>query len=228
MDLHDYVVQIRRGTKRITLQRYLISKIAYGLDFSEVELAALFHNQLWLTAKATTDVSFNTKFGSDLESVSKILSKANFSRGLTDGSRTNCREALLALTWDFLYPKRNVSTIGAKLVNSIYTRWREPEGVETNRLPPEKYIGKGYRDKGTAQRPEYDANPSWQEVASAWENAVRQLKETIDEAERTEGIHEQLKLAEKLKERLERVQKLSSAGRNLKPTEITPEEKSKR
>lgn len=214
MNLHNYIVQIRRGTKRITLQRFLISKIAYKKDFSEIELAALFHNQLWLSTKAATDRDFEKKFGSDLESINKILTKINFSRGLSEGSLANFRKALLALSWDFLFPKRNISTIEAQLRNSIYTRWREPEGVEVSRLPPEKYIGKGYRDKGTAQRPEYDANPAWQEVASASANLERNLEEAINAIKEEDDLKTRLQKLERVQSELNRLKKITSARRN--------------
>lgn len=214
MNLNNYLVQIRRGTKRITLQRFLISKIVYGMEFSEIELAALFHNQLWLSAKATTDSDFKRKFGEDLESISEILREANFSRGLTPGSLANCRRRLLALSWDFPFPKRNVSTVETKLRNAIVLRWRKPEGVEIKRLPPEKYIGKGYRDKGTAKRPEFDGNPAWQEVASATANLTRQIKELINEAERTESNINKAKLLKKIQDLQQLERRISSYSRN--------------
>lgn len=166
MNLQHYIVQIRKGTKRITLQRFLCSKIAYGLDFSEVELAAFYHNQLWLQTKCLTDVDFQKRFASDLELLTELLKRANFSRGLTEGAVRTVRKAMLAEPWDFLYPQRNLPQIETQLQNSIITKWRRPEGVLTKTLPPEKHIGKGYRDHGTAQRPHLDASPPWQEVGS--------------------------------------------------------------
>jgi len=166
VNLHLYIVQIRKGTKRITLQRFLCSKIAYGQDFSEVELAALYHNQLWLQTKCLTDVDFKNSYGGDLEFLTELLKKANFSRGLSEGTVRTVRRAMLAAPWDFLYPQRNLPQIEFQLQNSIITKWRRPEGVLTKTLPPEKHIGKGYRDHGTAKRPHLDASPSWQDVGS--------------------------------------------------------------
>lgn len=213
----NFVVHIRKGTKRITLQRLLISKIVYGQEFSELELAALFHNQLWLDAKATTDRDFQRKFGEDLESITKILREVNFSRGLTPGSLANCRNKLLALSWDFPFPRRNISTVEAQLRNAIYTKWRKPQGIEVKRLPPEKYIGKGYRDKGTAQRPEYDGNPAWQEVASASANLQRNLEEKLDAVQRMDGKEdfiEQINKLEELRQAVAALDKFNSRTRN--------------
>lgn len=219
--LETHIVQIRKGTKRITLQRFLTSKIAYkGEDFTEIELAAMFHNQLWLQTKCQTDRNFNQKFGTDLESLSKILRTSNFSRGLTSGSITSMRKQLLALTWDFLIPQRNFSTVESRVKNSIITKWRKPQGVPTKELPPEKYIGKGYRDKGTARNPSTDANPEWQEVASVAANLEREINELRDyilEEERTalEKIRASSRIL-KLGQKYERVLASSRNSRNAK------------
>lgn len=174
MNLNNYVVQIHRRTKRITLQRFLVSKIAYGKDFSLVELAAIFHNQLWLQMKCSTDIHFREKFGDSLEELAKILKSCNFSRGLTPGATSKMRQQLLAQEWDFLIPQRNLPNLEAQLRNSITTKWRKPEGVEINKLPPKSFIGKGYRDHGTAPSPEKDGSPSWQEVGSEFSNLERE------------------------------------------------------
>jgi len=179
MNLHDYVVHIRRSTKRITLQRFLISKIAYGKDFSLIELAALFHNQLWLQTKCHTDIHFKEKFGKSLEELAKILKECNFSRGLQSSAIKSVRTKVLALEGDFLIPQRNLPNLEAQLRNSIYTKWRRPQGVENSKLPPKKHIGRGYRDHGTAPKPEIDGSPSWQEVGSEFSNLEREDTENL-------------------------------------------------
>lgn len=179
MNLNNYIVQIHRRTKRITLQRFLVSKIAYGKDFSLIELAALFHNQLWLQTKCQTDVHFREKFGKSLEELAIILKECNFSRGLQKGTTDRMRNRVLALEWDFLIPQRNLPNLEAQLRNSITTKWRKQEGVEINKLPPKSFIGKGYRDHGTAPAPEKDGSPSWQEVGSEFSNLEREDTENL-------------------------------------------------
>lgn len=179
MNLNDYVVHIRRSTKRITLQRFLVSKIAYGRDFSLIELAALFHNQLWLQTKCQTDIHFKEKFGKSLEELAKILKECNFSRGLQSNAIKSVRVRVLALEGDFLIPQRNLPNLEAQLRNSIYTKWRRPQGVELSKLPPKKHIGRGYRDHGTAPLPEIDGSPSWQEVGSEFSNLEREDTENL-------------------------------------------------
>jgi len=211
MNLNDYVVQIRKGTKRITLQRFLVSKIAYGRDFSLTELAALFHNQLWLQAKCQTDLHFKEKFGKSLEELAKILKECNFSRGLQPSAIKSVRTKVLAQEWDFLIPQRNLPNLEVQMRNSVYTKWRKPQGVEISKLPPKKHIGRGYRDHGTAPKPELDGSPSWQEVGSEFSNLEREdtenllyllkvvsgeenvTKETISRLRRTIQVNEAIK-----------------------------------
>jgi len=215
VNLHLYIVQIRKGTKRITLQRFLCSKIAYGQDFSEVELAALYHNQLWLQTKCLTDVDFKNRFGSDLELLTQLLKKANFSRGLTEGTVRTVRKAMLAEPWDFLYPQRNLPQIEFQLQNSIITKWRRPEGVLTKTLPPEKHIGKGYRDHGTAQRPHLDASPSWQEVGSEvgrLQGLIERKKDAITEERIEQDPIGVLEDAEEILNLIARVETISNRG----------------
>lgn len=199
MNIDNYVVQIHKRTKRITLQRFLVSKIAYGKDFSLVELAALFHNQLWLQTKCSTDAQFRERYGNTLEALAKILKDCNFSRGLQPGTIKSVKAKLLAQEWDFLFPQRNMQNMEAQLRNSIFTTWRKSQGVETSKLPPKKHIGKGYRDHGTAPKPELDGSPSWQEVGSEFGNLEREIKELALEilkyikGESNDSIIEQLK-----------------------------------
>lgn len=199
MNLDNYVVQIHKRTKRITLQRFLISKIAYGEDFSLIELAALFHNQLWLQTKCQVDPHFKVKFGTTLEVIATFLKECNFSRGLQPATISRMKAKALTLEGDFLIPKRNLPNLEAQLRNSISTKWRKPEGVEVSKLPPKQHVGKGYRDHGTAQKPEIDGSPSWQEVGSEFGNLEREINELALEilkytkGESNDTIVEQLK-----------------------------------
>lgn len=212
MNLNNYIVQIHRKTKRITLQRFLVSKIAYGKDFSLIELAALFHNQLWLQTKCSADVHFREKFGRSLEVLAIILKECNFSRGLQSGTISRMKAKVLALEGDFLIPQRNLPNLEAQLRNSISTKWRKQEGVEINKLPPKSFIGKGYRDHGTAPKPEEDGSPSWQEVGSEFSNLEREHTEAmlfllkvydndpnISIKERLEGIKKAINVTEAIK-----------------------------
>lgn len=165
MNFTNTVVVIRNGVKRISLQRTLCSQIVYEGKCSIFELNVIFQNQLWLQRKCLTDDNFSKKFGNSLEEISKILKKANFSRGLTPGALSTLRSNLKSLT-DFIYPQRNLAQMKTKFANCFYVRPYRQQGVDIKSLPPKRYIGKGYGDKGTARDPAKDGSPSWQEITN--------------------------------------------------------------
>ena len=230
MNLDNYVVQIHKRTKRITLQRFLISKIAYGEDFSLIELAALFHNQLWLQTKCQVDPHFKVKFGMTLEVIASFLKECNFSRGLQPATISRMKAKALTLEGDFLIPKRNLPNLEAQLRNSISTKWRKPEGVEVSKLPPKQHVGKGYRDHGTAQKPEIDGSPSWQEVGSEFGNLERESTELvlkilkIIEGESNDSITENLNTIQRFVAVHEAIERIHPNWRN---TEIAEASKGK-
>jgi len=199
--------------------------IAWKQPFSEEQLAALFHNQLWLQQKCKSDRTFSAKFSSDLSEISLILKQANFRDGLTDGALTRMRNKLLKLDGTFLYPKRNLPQIKAKLANSIYSSWTKPLGVPLKELPPKRYIGMGYSDQGFAKDPAFDASPSWQEIASASANLLRRMEELCDEwnqsSEDTETLTWKLSIARRATQCIIEYQRIYGSKRNLGTTAKT-------
>jgi hypothetical protein len=230
MDLSSYVVKIRKNTKRITLQRFLVSKIAYGKEVTMIDIAAIFHNQLWLQTKCSLDPLFQKKFGNSLEELTKILKNSNFSRGLSEGALLRMKEQLLIKNGDFLFPLRNLHNLEAMLKNSVYTRWREPEGTEVHKLPPVKYIGKGYRDHGTARRSEEDGSPAWQEVASKFSDLEREhhflslkLIQFVETGEMSYGITGTVKLIKRVSEVYDQIKRIDPNWRSSLSTKATKE-----
>jgi hypothetical protein len=140
------------------------------------------------------------------------------------------KQQILAKEWDFLVPQRNLPNLEAQLRNSITTKWRKPEGVEINKLPPKSFIGKGYRDHGTAPKPEEDGSPSWQEVGSEFSNLERE--DTINllallkivEGTSNGSITEQLKIIQRSIKVNEAIKRIDPNWRN---SEITKASKGK-
>lgn len=168
-----------KRVKRVTLQRFLVSKVVYepeAVTFQDT--IVLYDNLLWLQDKSASDENFSKKFGSSLEELTKILKQFNFNSKTYKKSlyklSKNCKESLE----NFYFPKRNYPSIKERQRQSFRFVLTTPEGTINSQLPPVQYIGKGYRDKGTARNPAYDGNPSWQEVA-----AVLISESTVDQYE---------------------------------------------
>jgi hypothetical protein len=156
-------------------------------NVDEVLLHVLFQNQLWLQQKCETDSVFKERYGEFVFSLSTILKNTNLSRGLTKGAAKSLKRKLREALIDNLYKERNIKQISEKVMDSFTTKSWRPPGIETKLLPPKRYIGIGYRDKGSARDPAQDGTPSWQEIASYISNLERQIEEKLDELERSAG-----------------------------------------
>lgn len=183
----------------------------------------MFQNQLWLEQKCLTDPEFAKTFGRDLESLSICLKQTNLSRGLTAGAISSLRQKLRSSLPEFVYPIRNMADIELKVRKSFYTRPYKEAGILTKHLPPKRFIGIGYRDKGTAKDPAEDASPRWQEVASRASQLERLihelredlLRENLTSMERIQIIIER----RKCRDELQRIRASTANPRDAKETQ---------
>lgn len=153
--------------RRITLQRYLVSRIVFEVEeVSFMEILVLYDNILWCEEKARKDPGFRQKFGGDLSILAKILKETRFS--LVSFSQTikvlseKCRNQLE----NFIFPRRNLPGVRIHVLGKFHVLPYRESGVPRSQLPPKPYIGIGYKDKGSRRDPAYDASPSWQEVVN--------------------------------------------------------------
>jgi len=161
-------VVYKRKIRRITLQRLLLSRIVWKIE--EVtfdEILVIYDNLLNLMELSEKDPSFREKYGSTLEVLAKFLKSLN----LQNSEPKNLAEILyrqfrLPIYASFIIPRRNLSTVEKHMCNSyrLLPTLQNP-GIPTKALPPKRWIGIGYRDKGSARNSAIDGNPSWQEVA---------------------------------------------------------------
>lgn len=161
-------VFIRKRTKRISLQRFLVTKMVLEMGkVSNYDILALYENQLWLERKCSTDFDFSRKFSQDLGELSRIMKKVNlrkdFSRQSLRLMRTEIQERLAG----FLVPPRNFASFKVRFANSFQVRPSRSEGIPRKQIPPKRFVGKGYGDKGTLKNEARDGSPSWQTLSSA-------------------------------------------------------------
>jgi len=126
---------------------------------------------------------FAESFGKDLECLSLVLKQTNLSRGLTEGAVSSLKTKLRDVLAGFAYPRRNLPSIEPIVLKSFQTKAYKEKGVLTKELPPKSYIGKGYRDKGTAKEPAQDGSPRWQDVAVHVSHVERRINELREELE---------------------------------------------
>lgn len=191
------LVTISRKAKRVSLQRYLWSNLCYENKVSVRILAGLLLNQLWLEEKSVSDPDFNKKFKETLEVSSSILKEINLSHGISQKAFTAASNRAMKELEGFLVPRRNYTQWKTKFDSLVVRTTSKPLGVLKKKLPPERFIGIGYRDKGTAKNPAEDGSPSWQEVAQS--NLIEQkltLKEVENELRKTDNIDELIEIFE--------------------------------
>jgi len=157
-------VSYSRRVRRITLERYLVSKLVHHPGETTFEdLLVIYDNILYLQDLAERDPGFREKFGKTLEVLAKILKAQRFSRANFPGSVEGLSRKLRDLE-GFILPERNLQGTERHLKGLYQIQPYRESGKLKSQLPPKTYIGKGYRDKGHRTDPAYDGSPSWQEV----------------------------------------------------------------
>lgn len=205
-NLQSKHVLISKKTKRVSLERYLLSKISYFPEtIVERDLLCLYLNHIDLQEKAERENDFSQKFGSDLESVSIILKGINLTHGVSLKALKMVSEKLKVVLPHYIVPRRNFEEFRNRFHNSYHLIFREPQGVPINELPPKKWMGQGYRDKGSAKDKAVDASPSWQSVATVasglerkTENLVEKVREAKSGLQAFHIISDAFEAAEKL------------------------------
>lgn len=182
-DTQTLHVVIEKSVKRVSLQRFIISKIVFEMDqVQERDILTLYQNQIDLEGKCLREKDFLLKFGRSLEVLSKILREVNLSRTVTSQSLSSVRQKSLESLSEFLIPKRNYLSFKNRFGGSYHLVFQKPKGVPLKELPAKRYIGVGYRDKGSARKDEIDASPAWQEIAlrvSQLEGEIYRLKTEV-------------------------------------------------
>lgn len=181
-------VTIGRRVKRISLQRFLLAKICYETDKVDGrDIVALYYNQLWLESKCLSDRQFSSKFNLMVGPLGELLSTAD----LTDRSKVlTFRSTIIKRLQAYIVPERNYAQWKSKFAGSYELVQPKASGTETKKLPQQRYIGIGYRDKGTAKNPAEDGSPSWQEVAVSAENRRLKIDEIQEAIQHAKDIDE--------------------------------------
>lgn len=169
--LGGYKVSYRTGTKQITLYRNLLAAVCYeqgGVSIEEI--LVLYDLSQKMQEKRQKDKAFDDKYGDWL------ITSFNFISGLDPrvfpfvlkGNNQKVEESLTPFLPSrqayFGWKKNPVRDTPVRI------QLRNPL-APPKALPPKRYIGVGYRDKGNRRDPAVDGTPSWQEVANSRKTA---------------------------------------------------------
>jgi hypothetical protein len=167
LQLSGVRILYKRGIRRITLQRLICSRLCQkGTKSTLDEILVLYDNLLHLETLSLRDKGFRKRFGKNLESLSILLSNSRISENLTHTKMKNFIKTMRkVLTKDWFIPDRNIPLVEYHLRLAFKITPTKLPGVPQRQLPPKRWIGVGYRDKGTLRNQAKDGSPSWQEVA---------------------------------------------------------------
>lgn len=161
-------IRYTKNIKRITLMRFLCGKLIFEPDRIErIDILLIYDNILQLQDIAVKDANFRLKFGSDLESLAKLLKGFNLSPKSNKLQVHNLGSQIKKDIPNFPYPARNLKSVWKHVQTMYYVTEYIEQGKLRKLIPPKGYIGKGYTDKGTAKDPAFDGSPSWQSVATS-------------------------------------------------------------
>lgn len=165
--LGGYSMKIKKGTKKVTLFKFLLSKLIWdeadGLHLDEY----LVLNHLWFDLSEIEDPSFVRKYGdwilTSFQLFTQLTGASDFPLKLSNDRKD--REYLaewlgpLALTPQSFFGMKGNRNIRDSFVISFRDS-RLPI-----RIPPKRFVGVGYRDKGTRQKTSEDGTLHWTEYA---------------------------------------------------------------
>lgn len=178
-DIQSISVVIGKSVKRISLQRFIVTKICLEPEkISSRDIFTLYQNQLWLQDKSHREKEFASKFGNSLEGLSIILKNLNFSTNFEFPKLISLKNRINVELEDFKIPTRNYQSFKSRFEGTYHIVFSKPQGIPTKNLPPVRYIGVGYKDKGSATKPEFDGSPNWKDIASSAENILRIIEES--------------------------------------------------
>jgi hypothetical protein len=163
-----YRVIFKKGSKRITIYRFILAKIVHDPDGLGIEdLLALFELNVYLDRKSQTDEQFHEKYHLWLNTIDTFIEKLSqfkvFPIRLGQIDKLNLEKALVP----FLPSSR--AYFGYKKQPRIYDSYRillRNPLKAPKKLPSKRYIGVGYRDKGSLKNTAIDGSPHWKEVAA--------------------------------------------------------------
>jgi hypothetical protein len=158
--------------KRMTLTRVICSIAVFEVENLQLkEVLVLYDNMLYLQDMCMKEEGFRQKFGSSLEDLAKILKNSRLTHTPTKaGLRRLSRE--LSVLKSFIIPHRNLSETKKHVLGKFEVRQGTKLGIPVTNLPLKRYIGIGYRDKGTARDLAFNGELRWQEYCRLrlWDN----------------------------------------------------------
>jgi hypothetical protein len=171
-----YTMKVRRGTNRVVIFKFLLAKLIYakeGLFIDEYLL--LYH--LFYELLDNVDPLFVQKHSILLKRVQVIMVKLGgcktFPVHLKDESKYEIKRYL---DKNLISSREYFGLAGQRDIRDSF-RLILNDTIVPQAPPPKRFIGVGYKDKGTCRDPAFDGSPGWQFYARHFANLEREAEE---------------------------------------------------
>jgi len=155
--------------------RFLLAKLVYSSEgLSIEEYLCLFHVYYDLTEM--NDPLFKSKYDSFLERVGYLLDEISGNQEFPVQSLTDC-EVDRDFFFGYFPTKREFFGLSGQRDLRRSFRFVLNDTLVPQKKPLVRYIGVGYKDKGTRRNLAEDGSPGWKEVGSFFSNQEREAEE---------------------------------------------------
>lgn len=157
--------ELKFESKKVdTVVRFLISKLVFtSEELTLLESTALFLSYEQMVIKVAKDKIYKQKYGYDIFLIRHIIqSLKDLVESPPDARFAFMEEYRSLFHRNTHFSRRYYFAIKGQMKRS-YNLFIQRRFVK--KFPAKAFIGKGYRDKGSAKNVSLDGSPSWQEVA---------------------------------------------------------------
>jgi len=174
-----YKMVIHKGTNRIILLKFLLAKLIYAKEgLSIEEYLCIYHTFYELIE--STDPLLIQKHSKFLERVSKVLLMMRNIKVFPVHTTVEGECEILRYIEDFIpTPRQYFGLAGQRDLRRSFSLVLY-DSIVPIAPPPKRFIGVGYKDKGTCRDPAFDGSPGWQFYATFFANLERMEAEEFD------------------------------------------------
>jgi len=176
-----YTVRLKAGTKKVPLLRFLLAKMVYGREHEGLSVDEyLVFMELLFDLLDSKDPNIEKKWGKSLVGLTLLLPAMSELKEFPVVLDERSRKHLIGMFREdpiLPNPEAFFGLLGNRDMRNSFrvqfnSSWIPPKRIE-------RYIGVGYKDKGSRRFPEFDGSPSWQRVATVFANQEREQEEAL-------------------------------------------------
>jgi hypothetical protein len=174
--LKGYTMKVKKGTNRIVLLKFLLGKLVFSIEGLNIEeYLLLFH--LFFEMTEIQDPLFQEKYKEYLFRLNLLLSELGKIKEFPVHPTERSALEIGRLLEGFLPTAREYFGLAGQRDMRSCFRLILNDTIVPKRPPPKRFIGVGYKDKGTCRDPAFDGTPGWQFYARYFANKEREAEE---------------------------------------------------